>query len=195
MCVYLCRVEQGVQEEGRLEGGWVSGWVGGWVVAVVLGPQHSGSSLSSRNLSFYLIRQCREHVRLWHMLAKVTNSLCLPLNFWPLEKSLPTLMTPSLLHQVPWTSALPAVSLLLFVRADFVSHTTAPNLKYFSSLNKLKYEETIIIKCLNVFRYKQNYLVFYFSRCQSRGQFHHSPQVNLSTSQANLTFRCPTHTY
>lgn len=72
--------------------------------AVVLGPHHPGSSLCSRNLSLSLLRQWGEHVRLLHMVARVTCSLCLTLIFWPSEQRLSTLMTRVLLHLPPWLS-------------------------------------------------------------------------------------------
>lgn len=90
VCVYLCRVGRW-GPRGRRVRRWVA----------VLGPHLPGSSLCSRNLSFSLLRQWGEHVRLWHMVARVTCLLCLALNFWPLEQNLPTLMTPALLHLPP----------------------------------------------------------------------------------------------
>lgn len=79
----------------------VDGRGGGWVGGLVFGPHLPGSSLCSRNLSSSLLRQWGEHVRLWHMVARVTCSLCLALNFWPSEQNLPTLTTPALLHLPP----------------------------------------------------------------------------------------------
>ena len=91
VCVYLCRVGRGVR------GGWTADELGG----LVFGPHLPGSSLCSRNLSSSLLRQWEEHVRLWHMVARVTCSLCLALNFWPSEQNLPTLTTPASLHLPP----------------------------------------------------------------------------------------------
>ena len=91
----------------------LDGWEGGLVV--MLGPELPGSSLSSRNPSFGLIRQWREHVRLWHMVARVTCSFCLTLNFWPLEQNLPT---PWLLH---CSTCLPVLSSLHSV-SPFILH-------------------------------------------------------------------------
>lgn len=67
----------------------------------MLEPQLPGSFWCSRNLSSRLLKQWGEHVRLWHMVARVTCSLCLTLNFWPWETGLPTLMTLVLLHLPP----------------------------------------------------------------------------------------------
>ncbi len=75
----------------------VDGWGGGWWCLDLI----SQEALCSRNLSFSLLRQWGEHVTLCHMVARVTCSLCLALNFWPLEQNLPTLMTPALLHLLP----------------------------------------------------------------------------------------------
>lgn len=88
----VCLPFQMVRGFGAL--GRVRRWVGGWVV-VVLGPHLPGSALCSRNLSFSLLRQCREHVKLWHMVARVTCSLW---SFGPWSETVPPCMTPAVLH-------------------------------------------------------------------------------------------------
>lgn len=55
-----------------------------WVMA--FGPHLPGS----RNLSCNLLRQWGEHVKPWHMVARVTCSLCLSLIFRPTEQTCPT---------------------------------------------------------------------------------------------------------
>lgn len=180
-----------------------------WVV--VLGPHLPGSSLCSRNLSFSLLRQWGEHVRLWHMVARVTCSLCLALNFWPLEQNLPTHMTPMLLH-------LPPCSLSTL-------RSVPPFILHFPVLSQIScvWQVCALRGATPYFGYRSSWLMIIWAKrspteflrfcmfvCllsvspdkRSAGpppsDLHPSAVVyrwTPSTSQANLTFKSPTHIY
>lgn len=165
-----------------------------WVV--VLGPHLPGSALCSRNLSFSLLRQCREHVKLWHMVARVTCSLW---SFGPWSETVPPCMTPAVLH-LPCSLVLmcfgPSIHLagLHLIRYnslhDFVYGSGGPHDKWCIEWNAHLQNSLFFCMFICVF-------AVWLSRQKADwASAIRSPSIySSSTSQANLTFKSPTHMY
>lgn len=164
-----------------------------WVVA--FGPHLPGS----RNLSCNLLRQWGEHVKPWHMVARVTCSLCLSLIFRPSEQTRPT--------QRDTCTAPPALRFgkhPLFTTWELLVHRTLlrVDLRRFSGPKFIPPNGVLSGEFLFFCVFCVFLCVCVFAVCllQTKGWLGLCHQISIhlqffNYSQANLTFKSPTHMY
>lgn len=116
---------------------------------VALGPYFPGSALRSRNLSCGLLRQWREHVKPWHMVAWVTCSRRLSLIFRPSEQTCPTQCDTCTAPPVPlWEHPLFTAWELLVHHASLHDHLCRFHSPEFIPTNDVLSGEISVFVCL-----------------------------------------------